>query len=283
MNTAEANAVPSPAPDGAANTTAITLAPGTPATPTLTVVPPPGAASAPSSEPKTEPKSKAKPVRQRSVFHQAQLEEIDLAEHVGGAAQNPDYATRLKERKITPAFTSTLLTDTGGLRALSSAVVGSEVDAKPATAQGVACEQKLVGALRQAQTAARQEFKQSDPLHLEKYLIGEDITANRNTLVQSSQTIISQTDADRPAGIGTEFVQKATAARAEFVDCKPAQATEQSDAGKERAERDAKVEAVKQRRQQIQFAVEFLWPSGVPGNEAVRRLFRLPVDRPYLG
>jgi hypothetical protein len=43
------------------------------------------------------------------------------------------------------------------------------------------------------------------------------------------------------------------------------------------------IDSIKQRRQKIQFAAEFLWPSTDPAHAALRREFRLPPERPYLG
>jgi hypothetical protein len=47
--------------------------------------------------------------------------------------------------------------------------------------------------------------------------------------------------------------------------------------------RPAGVRTDRARRQKIQLAAEFLWPSTDPVNAGVRAAFRLPADRPYVG
>jgi hypothetical protein len=159
----------------------------------------------------------------------------------------------------------------------------ADVGSQKATQQSAQCEAKLVGSLRRIQTAARQEYLHNDPLKLKEYLVGEDINASRPVLEQSSQTLLDKAEAERPAGLDTTFLQQVEGQRTDYVNCDAVQAGEISDAQQDRAKRQALIDSIKQRRQKIQLAAEFLWPSADPAYAAPRREFRLPPDRPYLG
>lgn len=256
------NAVPTPAPEsGSSNPTPAV------AGPQLTVVPPP------------EPAAR----RPRSVLNRAQLRELDLAQGVATAAQREAYVAPLRTRQIEPAFVTQLLADIAAAHRLNTAVLESVVGGQIATQAGVATGEKLTGGLRRIQTAARQQYLHSDPLKLKEYLVGENIKVSRPVLEQSSQTLLDKAGAERPAGLDTSFLQQVEGERAAYVQTDTTQAGEVSDARQERARRAALVESIKQRRQKLQLAAEFLWPSTDAANAGARQEFGLPVNRPYVG
>ena len=47
-------------------------------------------------------------------------------------------------------------------------------------------------------------------------------------------------------------------------------------------QRQTLIDSIKQRRQTIQLAAEFLWPSTDPVNAPTPRAFGLPPNQPYL-
>jgi hypothetical protein len=152
-----------------------------------------------------------------------------------------------------------------------------------ATQTQQALEAKLVGTLRVAQAAARQKHTFTDPTKLQDYHIGERIDASRPVLQQCAEGIIGKADAERPPGIDTQFVQQAKEDLNAYVQSGTDQTTEQGRAKAERAQRDALVESITQRRRLIQFAADGAWPASVPANAAARLLFRLPANQPYKG
>ena len=257
MNTSS-NAVPSPESGTPTST-------NPPAAPALSVVP----------EPKPRP-------ARRSIWNQEQLREITIATDVVAAAQKTIRVAPLKTRKILPAFVTQLADDANTACQLNTTVLASDVGGLRATQQGADCEQKLIGSLRRIQTAARQEYKHTDPLKLKEYLIGQDIAASRPVLEQSALTLLDKAGTERPAGLDTEFLVRVEAERAAYTGTDARQTDENSEAQQERVQRQTLIDSIKQRRQTIQLAAEFLWPSTDPANAPTRREFGLPPTQPYL-
>ena len=257
MNTST-NAVPSPESGTPTST-------NPPAAPALNAVP----------EPKPRP-------ARRSIWNREQLRELSLAADVTAAAQKPARVAPLQTRKIQPAFVTQLANDVQAAGQLNTTVLASDVGGQRATRQSADCEQKLIGSLRRIQTAARQEYKHTDPLTLKEYLIGQDIASSRPVLEQSALTLLDKAGADRPAGLDTAFLTQVETERAAYAGTDVLQTDETSGAQQDRVERQKLIESIKQRRQTVQLAAEFLWPSTDSANAPTRREFGLPPTQPYL-
>ena len=245
-------ATPLPAPDAGANNT-----------PNLSVVPP-------------APKRRA-----RSALNQSQQRDIQRAKTVAKAAQDPAHTAKLEARGINAAFLTALLADTKKAEECATKAISCTDKKEGATLEKQTAEKTLITNLRIAQAAARQKYFHSQPAKLKDYLVGERIDANRATLDQAAQTVVSKLNEDRPPGIDTAFIEKVDADRAAWAATHSTQNTESGKGKTERELRDAQVQSIKERTQQIQFGADAAWPAGVPGHGGVRRQFLLPLDRPF--
>ena len=59
------------------------------------------------------------------------------------------------------------------------------------------------------------------------------------------------------------------------------QDSEQARGEQDRAERDALVKSIIERRKKIQYAADTLWPPRKPQSVQARKDFKLPASRPY--
>ena len=242
----------------------------------------------PAPEPNTPPSTPALQVlpdppakRHPGAFNKKQLEQITLLEVLIPLCRAADASSALDEREITPTFLTAAENRVQAARTMSTTAVNCTVQGKAATLDGGSAETVLMETLRTAQSAARLKYEQSDPVQLERYLVGERIDQSRPILEQSAQTIINNTNADRPPTIDTGFIIAATGKLTAYVNTPTPQAQEKAAAKQARADRDALVEDIIKDRQKIQMAAESAWPYTNPSNEGMRLKFRLPANQPY--
>ena len=112
------------------------------------------------------------------------------------------------------------------------------------------------------------------------YYVGQRIDESRAVLDQSSQAILEKANLDTLPGITTAFLTALAADRTEWKACTASQSTEISRAKTERAQRNAMVDSIRERRTKLQFAADASWPWSNPENAGVRGEFKLPQDRP---
>ena len=248
---------PLPAPDAGASTT--------PATPV-----------APASTPAAETER-----RSPSALNKRQVADLDETEQICLAAQKPDYAAMLTTKKITPAIVAGLLAAILAARRKSNTAVVSTKSTTTAVVSEDVAEETLLRTLRQAQAAAKQEYAFTEPARLGGYFVGERINQSRALLEQTGQGIIDQSNADRPGGMDTSFIDRVTVEFETWKTAKAQPGSRRSQAKTERAARNGMVEAINQGRIQIQLAADQSWPPGVPANEGVRGEFHLQPNRPF--
>ena len=250
--TSNSSAQPLPSPDGGAQTP-----------PALTIVPPP-----------------ASKRRSPMELNRVQAGELNKAESICYAAQKSAYTTTLAEHEITAEFVATLLVDVAAARTRSITAVQATDTKEGATNLQDLCAAKLIRGIRIIQTAARQKYLYGDPTKLGNYYVGQRIDESRAVLDQSSQAILEKANLDTLPGITTAFLTALAADRTEWKACTASQSTEISRAKTERAQRNAMVDSIQERRTKLQFAADASWPWSNPENAGVRGEFKLPQDRP---
>ncbi len=104
---------------------------------------------------------------------------------------------------------------------------------------------------------------------------------SRVALTSYSQNIINKADADRPPGVDTGLIERVQGERQDFVDANSAQTTESAAGQQQRADRDARVKSIIERRKKVQYAADAAWPPGEVSSAAARSEFQLPANRAY--
>jgi hypothetical protein len=244
-------------------------------------------APAPESNPTPPPDLQVVPApaagkRHPGKLNKKQLAEIGKAEALIPLCRKPDASGALAVREITAAFLTALELRIAQARGQSTTAVNCSVEAKAATVDEGSAARELVQSLRTFQTAARLKYQQSDPVQLERYLIGERIDQSRPMLEQSGQTIINNTNQDRPPSIDTSMITAATDKLTAYTNADTPQTDERAAAKAARAARNTLVREIIKDRQKIQTAADSAWPYTNPANAGMRLKFRLPADRPYV-
>ena len=162
---------------------------------------------------------------------------------------------------------------------------------QPAALNAGDAERALITTLQGIQAAAKQrermESEDDDPatnFQADGYLIGQRLNPNRGTLLQNAATLLGKAGAEPLPGYKTPAA--IAAIEQAIADYKTATATA-AEADKESADdriaRDALVRKINARRIAIQHAADALWPYTDSDNAPVRKLFKLPPDRPFNG
>ena len=172
-------------------------------------------------------------------------------------------------------------------------------EAQTLTASGI--ERQIVVAIQEMQAAARQKYARREPVQLQNYFIGQRINPNESTLHQIAFTIAERltpssgadlaTAADKLPGITLEKINRLrTLIGLPAWPVNSSSSTSSSSGGivpeeavADRAARDAMVREINDRRMEIQFAADGLWPYTDSASATARASFHLPRSRPYSG
>ena len=257
----------------------------------------------PDSSSSSSSASSGAPPVSRSTFNQAQLEDLELAEGIVTEARRDAYKTVLAAREITAAVVDALATLCMNARRKTSEAIHEDTAAEAQTLNAAGQERAIVVAIQEIQASAKQKYARREPVQLQNYFIGQRINPNEATLHQIAFTIAERltpptgsnlaTAPDKLPGITLEKINRLRS----LIDLPPAplggasSSSSSSSSGSivpeeavaDRAERDAIIHEINDRRMEIQFAADAEWPYTEPANATARRAFHLPRSRPFSG
>jgi hypothetical protein len=210
-----------------------------------------------------------------------QMEAMSLAVAILDVSRKPVHASLLAERGITAPFLITLEQDIARVLGFGRTAVRSGATGKDATQGEEQAHSKLLGTLREIQSAARLQHLPNHPQLLENYYIGRNIAVSRAVLESISQIMIDQANEERPGSIDTGFIERAQAERTAYLNPDKTQHSAKGQGKEARRLRDEAFRRVITARRKIQYAADVIWPCRRTENEATRAEFRLSANRPY--
>lgn len=222
---------------------------------------------------------------QRGYFNRGQLEDLDLADSVFSAAES--HPEEMTSRDITPAWLSGLGAALAEARRRASATGQQVGEAKQATSEAAKAAAKLVTALKQIQSSAKQKHQMlaedGDPetnFPTDGYLIGTRLDASRAILRQSADTLIARAKADSLPGYKTpDKITPVEALLTAYLGTEDDQQETTRDKELSRIDRDTLLNSINRRRAAIQHAADALWPATEEANRPIRRTFSIPLNR----
>ena len=244
----------------------------------------------------------------RSTFNRAQLEDLETAEDIVTAARRDAYKTALAAREITTAVVDRLAQLCLAARRKTARTVQDDTASEAQTLNASGIERQIVLAIQEIQAAAKQKYARREPVQLQNFFVGQRVNPNEATLHQIAFTIAERltpvggtdlaTAPDRLPGIvidkinrlrtliglpaaGTGGSSSSTSSSSSSSSSGTAIVT--PEAAADRAMRDAMVHEINDRRMEIQFAADGLWPYTDPTNATARASFHLPHSRPFSG
>jgi hypothetical protein len=221
----------------------------------------------------------------RSALRTATLKELQTADTIGQAAQREPFATQLAGVEITAAFVATLRADIATCHQTLDGAFDADQDHKGRTTSEGEKHKTLVAFLRRIQAAASQKYaRDPESKHkLAQYGIGTDLLKSRSILAQHAPGILSHLAEESLPGLDEAFLTQARQALTDWTDAESAQAQAQQTATLKRTEAQTQIKTITDRRIQIQYAIEGLYPHPEPSSAAARAAFLLPKSRPFRG
>lgn len=210
-----------------------------------------------------------------------QMEAMSLAVAILDVARKPVHADRLAGRGITAPFLITLEQDIARVLGFGRTAVRSGATGKDATQGEEQAHSKLLGTLREIQSAARLQHLPNHPQLLENYYIGRNIAVSRAVLESISQIMIDQANEERPGSIDTGFIERAKSERKAYLNPDGTQHSAKGQGKEARRLRDEAFRRVAVARRKIQYAADVIWPCRKTEHHATRAEFRLSANRPY--
>ena len=256
----------------------------------------------PDSSSSSSSSSSAGPAPSRSTFNQAQLEDLEVGESIVDEARKTAYKTALASRDITTAVVDALAALCLEARRKTTEAIHEDTAAEAQTLNATGLERQVVVAIQEIQSAAKQKYARREPVQLQNYFIGQRINPNEATLHQIAFSIAERLTPRTGADLATAddklpgiTLAKVNALRV-LIDLPATPAASPSsssssapsaivpeEAVTDRAQRDAMIREINDRRMEIQFAADAEWPYTDPANATARRAFHLPRSRPYAG
>ncbi|MEN9574576.1 MAG: hypothetical protein RL514_2431 [Verrucomicrobiota bacterium] len=243
----------------------------------------------PNPDPTPDP---ATPQRQpRGYFNQAQLEEIGVAEDVHLQAVKAPYKEELAKLDLDAEWLTGFGTAIAQARGKTAETGQSSDQRHAAKLNADGAERVLIVCLQKIQSAAKQKHRMlaedDDPetnFPTDGYLIGQRLNPNRDGLLQNAEALILKAKADQLPGHKTdEELQPIRDALKDYRAAETGQSDAGGDAEADRIARDKLVKKITSRRCAVQNAIDGLYPYTDDDNAPVRRLFKLPVNRPFNG
>jgi hypothetical protein len=245
------------------------------AVPSLT--PEPEERSKPAASSEKAPGNRRGPGR----LNQKQQRELSRAQQMVTTARKPEYGPELLKNKITPALVTELEDAVKAARRRSENAASATVSKEGETAAGTSARATLLKSLRRIQSAARNEFSESQPFRINTYLVGNDIASSRPALESNASSILHQAREDQLAGITEEFLEEVEGQLEAYVNAAAGQRSEEGEGMKERAVLEENLKWIRARRKKIQYAADTAWPWTDAASAKARVEFQLPARRPY--
>lgn len=231
-------------------------------------------------DPVPAPATPEKPKRIIGDLDKQAVAEIKLGEDVAEAASDPARLAKLGEEEVAATAPDDLLTLCHDARTIGGKIVGAKTGKKDKTKGESTATKTLLAELRGIQKRAKRKFAK-DKNKQAAYRIGKtNFGDNRDSLEEDAQVIIDLATADALPGMTPA---KLTAAKDALKAWKKA---DEDQGGADGDKSDlinqfkTKLGEVNDARRDMQIAADTVWPHTSPANASVRRLFKLPVDRP---
>ena len=215
-------------------------------------------------------------------INQALALSLTRVENITKAAVKPDRITLLAAdgSDVTQQFLDAIFEELGAVRKLLGVAGQQTTEKEDATEEGLTLEEQLIRAIQTVQARARQKHGVKSKA-LANYHIGDRLGGNRAVLEQASQDILTALETEPLPGITPAKITALQTLRQQYVDSELEQTGSGGEASTSRKQAKARLDALVEKRQKVQFAADAIWPWHNPANVGLRKELELPATRPY--
>lgn len=230
------------------------------------------------SGPNTPEKEKGK--RTRSPLPKPLLKSIVDAAETAGTAAKEAYAAALAQEGIDAAYVAELTVRVDTANKLAAGAIGARSDKSTTTDQEDEAKERLQARVEDVQARAKCKFPVPGDPQRKKFYIGQPIGRSRAQLISAASAILGALAEESLAGVTPEMTAALKTALEAYRKVQTEQAGDETEAGSVRKKLDLEVDALKERRKKILYAVDAIWPSRDSANAPIRKEFKIPVNRP---
>ena len=233
-----------------------------------------GASPTPTPAPATLPK------RAKGPFDKKKMAALDECEEVAQAAQTAPSAARLDTKyAISSASVATLLADISTCEGLYGSARTNTLGAQTSTDAKDDARENIIEAIDEFRTGARLSFKTE--AEMRAFGVGEDLEKNEPVLAQLAQTILDNPASPTLRGIGAEEMGALKVALKSWKRASQSQRSGESSGQGDLSNANALFESIEARAREIKIAIDGKFSFRKPENVEARKLFHLPLKRPF--
>ena len=208
--------------------------------------------------------------------------ELEKVKHILYWANQEPHKEALADRGLDQEFLDGMQTGHDGVSAFAYQALFKTTLKEKMTSNEKRIELELIKAVQEVQSSARLKYRLSAPEIMHSYFTGESLHTSHARLDFIVASILLQLSEDNLPGITDEKVTALQTLHGAWDQADWDQDDAQLQASIQRFLRDDNLKILRGKRIDIQLAINAEYPYQDKENEAVRRLFLLPINRPYV-
>lgn len=218
--------------------------------------------------------------RVQSAFNKKTMAALDECEEVAQSAQIAPYADILNVKyKITPARVAALLDKIAQCETLFGTARTSNLGSQTQTEAKDAAKEDIIEAIDEFRTGARLSF-QTDA-ELSAFAVGVDIEKNESILTQLAQSILDNPASPTLTGIGPDEIATLQSALTAWKTASQNQLSHSASGQGNRAQAGQLFDEIEDEARRIKIAIDGKFSYKKPDSTEARKLFHLPLNRPF--
>lgn len=218
------------------------------------------------------------------TFNKAQLAELDEAQTVGQAAQQPEYAGVWADWDLPADVGATLVAKVAEAQALLQRAVNAQSEKSIDTAEKEAAKTQITAAIMRVQSGAKVKYLRADDedAQLKRFFVGVKLGQNDSQLDNIADALLLILANETLPGVKADKIQALRDALAEF---KAAEDSQDLNADSSEGLRARAIKMIAEEifplRRKIQLAVDAEYPFYDMDNRQTRKTFDLPPAQPF--
>ena len=218
--------------------------------------------------------------RVQGPFDKKTIAALTEAQEIAENAALAPYAALLDTKyQITAAFVTQLASDIAQCQQMFGGARVANLSGQSSTASKDAAHDEIIEAIDEFRTGARLTLKTRGDL--EAFGIGVDLERNQDVLVQLAQSILDNPVSPTLRGIGADEMTALQTALADWKTASQSQSAQQASGQGTRADAETLFDSIEERAREIKLAINGLFNYKKPSSVEARKLFHLPINRPY--
>ena len=218
--------------------------------------------------------------RVQGPFDKKTIAALTEAQEVAANAALAPYAALLATKyEITAAFVTQLASDISQCQGLFGGARLADLSGQSSTVSKDAAREEIIEAIDEFRTGARLTLKTRGDL--EAFGVGVDLERNQDVLVQLGQSILDNPVSPTLRGIGAEEMSALQIALTDWKAASQSQSAQQASGEGTRADAETLFESIEERAREIKLAIDGKFGFKKPSSVEARKLFHLPINRPY--